>query len=88
MASSNTATGVIVKLFVVSLLVGLALKLFNVTPEQLLAEFGNTVERIFEIMVSVLEWSVRYVLIGAVVVVPIWLIIVGVRFVRKRSNKT
>ena len=88
MATSNTATGVIVKLLVVSLLVGLALSFFDVSPEQLLASFGDTVKRIFEVMVSMVKWTVPYMLIGAVVVVPIWLIIVGVRFVRQRGSKS
>ena len=37
-------------------------------------ERGDTVEKIFSVVASFIEWAVKYVLLGAVVVVPIWLL--------------
>jgi len=35
--------------------------------------------------VSFASWSLRYILVGAVVVVPIWLIVVVLRLVRRKG---
>jgi hypothetical protein len=36
------------------------------------------------VLVDALEWAVPFVLIGAVVVIPIWLILVALRMARRR----
>lgn len=74
-ANSNTIASTIIKIVIVSLLVGFALTLFDITPKQLLANVGGTVQSIFEVGVSMVEWAVPYILLGAVIVVPIWLVI-------------
>jgi len=73
--NSNTIVSTIVKVLIVSLLVGFALTLFDITPKQLLANLGGTVQSIFEVGVSMVEWAVPYILLGAVVVVPIWIVV-------------
>jgi len=73
-ANSNTIVSTIIKVLIVSLLVGFALTLFDITPKQLLANLGGTVQDIFEVGVSMVEWAVPYILLGAVIVVPIWII--------------
>ena len=65
----------LLRLFFYSLIVGLVLSAFNISPESLLGRIGGTVERIFDIAVGAVEWAVPFVLIGAVVVVPIWLVV-------------
>jgi len=55
----------IIKLAVASLIVGLFLGFFNIDPRELLAEFGDTVQKTFSIVASVVEWGVKYVLLGA-----------------------
>ena len=62
-----------VKLAIASLIVGLALSFFGVTPQALLHSFGRTVVDIYDAVLSFLTWAIKYVLIGAVVVVPIWI---------------
>jgi len=74
----------LLRLFFYSLVVGLVLSALNVTPESLLGAVGGTVERIFHVAVNAGEWAVPYVLIGAVVVVPTWLVLAGLRLVRRR----
>ena len=71
----STIISTIVKIVVVSLLVGWGLTVFDVTPQKLMANLGGTVQDIFEIMVSMFSWAVPYILLGAVVVVPIWIVI-------------
>lgn len=77
----------IIKLLVLSFVVGILLAFFEVDPRQLLANFGTTIEEIFAVIARFVEWSVKYVLLGAVVVIPIWLImfLLGKLSGKKRS---
>lgn len=84
MATSRTVSGTIIRLFVVSLIVGVTLSLFDVTPQRLLQGLGGTAEQILGVAVGAVEWAVPFVLIGAVVVVPIWAILKLTRIVRGR----
>ena len=74
----------IVKLLIVSLILGLVLSFFDISPQGLLRSLGATVEDIAAILASLLEWSIGYILIGAVVVVPIWLILRALRIARNK----
>jgi hypothetical protein len=47
---------------------------FEVTPRSLIANFGETIARAFDRMAQFAGWAVDYVLVGAVVVVPVWAI--------------
>jgi hypothetical protein len=76
--------GTLLKLFILSLVVGIVLSVFDIDPEGLLGAFGGTAGSIFRVLVDALEWAVPYVLIGAVVVVPIWLILTALRMARRR----
>lgn len=64
----------IIKLVLFSFAIGVILHFFDIDPQSLLARFGDTVEKIFSVVASFIEWAVKYVLLGAVVVVPIWLL--------------
>ena len=65
---------VIWKLVVVSLLVGLALDFFDISPADLIHDIPETMGRIYNAGISVLEWGGKYVLLGAIIVVPLWII--------------
>ena len=77
----------VVKLLVISLIVGMMLAFFDMKPEELLASLGDTVKSIFQVLVSFIEWMVPYVLLGAVVVIPIWVIMLVWRYFRSKSEK-
>lgn len=62
----------IIKLVIASAAVGFTLKFFNITPQQLFHEFGATIQRIFGSLSDFVSWGLEYVILGAVVVVPIW----------------
>jgi Na+/H+-dicarboxylate symporter len=65
----------ILKLFVISLIVGLLMHWLGVTPRSLISNFGATVERLFGTLANFVGWAINYVLLGACIVVPIWLLI-------------
>jgi hypothetical protein len=62
----------IIKLLIASLVVGLLMRWFDVTPRSLIANFGETIARAFDRLTHFAAWAVDYVLLGAVIVVPIW----------------
>ncbi len=47
--------GTLLKIFILSLVVGIVLSVFNIDPEGLLGALGGTVESIFNVLVDALE---------------------------------
>jgi hypothetical protein len=89
---AKTVVSTTIKLLVVSLLVGWGLTVFDITPQQLLADLGGTLQSIIEVFVDLFRWvvsqfggAISYVLLGAVVVVPIWLIMKLWAYVKDRK---
>lgn len=68
----------ILVLFLLCVLAGVILALFNIDPAELWVDFFGTIgrawDRFFIIVTESLGWSVRYFLLGAVLVVPIWIV--------------
>lgn len=65
---------IIWRLLVVSLVVGLALDFFGISPVDLIHDIPETVARILDKIAEVIKWGGKYILLGAIVVVPVWLI--------------
>ena len=82
----NNVVSTIVKLAVVSLLVGFALAFFGIDPKNLITSLGSTVVEIYEVILRFLQWAMKYVLIGAVVVVPIWLVFFLIRLAKQKRR--
>ncbi len=77
----------IIKLAVVSLVIGMVVSFFNVSPRRILEAMGSSAQEIVAVLLSMFEWAFSYILVGAVVVVPIWLIMVAWRRLRGKSIK-
>lgn len=69
------AVGTVIKILIASLLLGIVMHWFGITPRSLIHNFGDSVVRIFGTFTSFIDWAVDYILVGAVIVVPIWLIV-------------
>jgi hypothetical protein len=76
----------VIRLVVWSLVIGIVLSVTGVSPEALLSGLGDTVERIFAVVVDMARWAVPYVLLGAVVVIPVWLVAFAWRLIRRRGS--
>ena len=74
----------VIRIALLCLVVGLVISALGLTPESLLGLLGNTVIRLFNIAVDLVQWAVHYVLVGTVVVIPIWLFLTIVRYARGR----
>ena len=83
MALRRSIAGTVIRIFVASLAVGMVLSVLNITPQGLLQGIGGTAEDIFEVGVTAINWAVPFVLVGAVVVIPLWLLRLIWRTVRK-----
>jgi hypothetical protein len=62
----------LVKVVVASLIVGTVLGHFGITPEQLTREFGLSYDRVEDLARRGLSWAVPNLLLGAMVIVPLW----------------
>ncbi len=75
----------IVKLAVWSLVIGLALSFLNIHPRDVIKSLGSYAQGAVDWALSAFEWALGYIILGAVVVVPIWLLAVGWRKLRGKN---
>lgn len=62
----------IFKLAIASIAVGVVLAVFGIKPIDLWRDFIDTLARIWEMGFDAIDWSLQYLLLGAVVVIPIF----------------
>jgi hypothetical protein len=79
---------VLLKLAIISLVVGIVLAALNLDAFQLLDSIRRLVVRIYEMGFDAIEWALQYFLLGAVIVFPIWLIARLVKTAGSRSDDT
>ncbi len=75
------------KLAVISFVIGWLLVQFDIRPEDIFDNFGATLRRIYEMAKGAIEWSAGYIIIGAVIVVPLWLISVLLGLLKSRNRR-
>jgi hypothetical protein len=62
------------RLILLSILVGVLLSVFGLDPWNIVYSVRRLAEAIWEMGFDAIDWVWRYFLLGAVIVVPIWLI--------------
>ena len=65
----------LVKVAVASLIVGTILAHFGITADKLIREVGVTPEHIAELGRRAFDWALPNVLLGSLVIVPVWFIV-------------
>ncbi len=65
---------VFVRLALISIVVGIVLSALDITPVNLVHRLQILLRRLADMGFGIFEWVFGYLLLGAVVVVPIWLI--------------
>ena len=73
----------IVRILVLSLIVGLVLSFFDIDPVGILNNTWDTILAVAALFGGIAEWALPYVLVGAVVVVPLALIAALLRYLRR-----
>ena len=65
----------LVKVAVASLIVGTILAHFGISADQILKDMGLTPERLAELARQALAWALPNLLLGALIIVPVWLLV-------------
>jgi Family of unknown function (DUF6460) len=65
----------LVKVAVASVILGAVLGHFGVTTEQLMHQFGLSQDRIMELARQGAAWALPNLLLGSLVIVPVWFLI-------------
>jgi Family of unknown function (DUF6460) len=65
----------LVKVAVASLIVGTVLAHFGITTDQLIHEVGLSQDRIMELARQGVTWALPNLLLGSLVIVPVWFVI-------------
>jgi len=88
----NKSTSTLIwKLIVASLCVGLILSFLNINPVELIENMPETLGKILEVILDVINWAGKYILLGAIVVIPIYIIFnirtIFDKFFKSKKNK-
>jgi hypothetical protein len=75
---------VLVRLILLSVVIGVLLSALGLDPWNILQSVERLIRRIFNLGWDAVEWLWRYFLLGAVLVIPIWLIVRLVGTARNR----
>ncbi len=75
--------GVFIRLALLSILIGFVLTVLGLNPLNILWSIETLVRSIFNLGFDAIGWVWRYFLLGAAVVIPIWLIM---RLVQSRKS--
>jgi Na+/H+-dicarboxylate symporter len=75
--------GVLLRLAVISLLVGIVLSLLGVTPRNFLRVLDDFARHVYDLGFGAIQWLIEYLFLGAILVVPVWLVM---RLLRARPK--
>jgi Family of unknown function (DUF6460) len=67
--------GVLVRLVLLSIVVGFILRAAHIDPRDIFYNLEELVRRVWELGLEPLRWLWQYFLVGAVIVIPVWLVI-------------
>lgn len=66
---------VVFRLVLLSILIGFVLHAFGFNPFNILESIRSLIEALWNMGFDAINWLWRYFLLGAVIVVPIWLVV-------------
>lgn len=66
--------GVLVRLTLLSIVVGIVLAALGITPDNIFDRLNVLLRRLYDLGFGAVEWVLRYLILGAMIVVPIWLV--------------
>lgn len=76
---------VLVKLVLLSILVGVILSAIGFDPWNIVTSIQRLIRSVWDMGFDALQWLWRYFLLGAVLVVPIWLVVRVSRGVSRKN---
>lgn len=78
--------GWILRIILLCFVVGFALSVFDIDPAAIVTNTWVTVRDVADLIVGVVRWALPYVLVGAVVVVPLAAVSLLLRWTRARRG--
>jgi hypothetical protein len=82
----GSPVSILLKLLVLSFFVGLAFAIFGIDPVDLWTNFWETVQNAWRYAGDFIQWGFKYAILGAVVVLPLWLIYRLLRFISPQKK--
>jgi hypothetical protein len=78
---------VILRLIIISIVAGIALKAAGFDPRELLESIPRLIRAVFDFGFDWVETAFQYFLLGAVIVIPIWLALRFLKFIVGDTGK-
>ena len=78
--------GIALRLAVISLVVGVVLSALGFTPSNLFERLNFLARKLYDLGFGSIEWLLQYMVVGAMVVVPVWLLAWVLGGVRTRRD--
>jgi len=78
--------GVILRLALISIVVGVVMKALGIDLGNFFQRINELLRNLYDLGFGTIEWVIEYMLLGALVVVPIWLIARLVSATRSKSE--
>lgn len=66
---------VIVRLAILSILVGVVLSIFGITPRNFFYVLDQFARHVYDLGFGAFAWILDYMLLGAMLVIPVWLVV-------------
>ena len=79
---------VFLRLVVISIVAGIALKAAGYDPRDLLANIPRLIQAIYDFGFGWVETGFQYFLLGAVIVIPVWLVMRFFKFIAGDADKS
>ena len=79
----DSVTGTIIRLVLLSVVVGIVFSTLGITPFNILERLDHLIRNVMNMGFDALNWALRYFLLGAVIVIPVWFLF---RLFRGRDN--
>lgn len=77
---------VLVRLVILSLIVGVILAALGFSPFDIVDSMRRLIARIYDMGFAAIEKAIRYFLLGAVIVFPVWLVMRLLRMFSREGN--
>ena len=71
----DSVSGTLIRLVLLSVVVGVVFSALGITPYNLIERLQHLIRSVMDMGFDAINWAVRYFLLGAVIVFPVWFII-------------
>ena len=82
----GSPAAVLMRLVAISFVVGIILSALGVSPFDIFNGLRNLFWRVYMLGFDSIEWIIRYFLLGAAIVFPVWLIVRVVKYTRRDDS--